>query len=144
MIESYGKLSKDTFKVRKTPFESLDSELHEWFYIQTSKGLPISGSVLQVISKELAQKYALECEFSGSSSWITRFKQRHSLVNYVVSGESKSADSVAASKWLTEEWPSTRQGYEDKTIFNGDEKGLFYKMLPNRILKVKDEKFIGR
>lgn len=39
--------------------------------------------------------------------------------------------------------PELKTWYSAKDIFNADETGLFYKLMPNRTLKLKSEKYIG-
>lgn len=39
--------------------------------------------------------------------------------------------------------PKLRKGYNDAEIFNCDETGLFYKMLPDKTFKFKGETFSG-
>ncbi len=67
-LESYGKLPKNTLKVRTTPFEQLNAELYEGYTLQKTGGIPMSGSILQAKSLGLAKKYGLENEFVGRFS----------------------------------------------------------------------------
>lgn len=45
--------------------------------------------------------------------------------------------------WLTTKWPKIREGFSDQDIFNGDETGLFFKLLPDKTFKFKEEKCVG-
>jgi len=60
-----------------------------------------------------------------------------------INGESNSVNTEITQNWLEKIWPKLREGYTDYRIYNADETGLFYKMLPNRTLKFKGEKCSG-
>lgn len=45
--------------------------------------------------------------------------------------------------WLTTVWPNLRDGYKDEDIFNTDETGLFFRMMPDKTMKFKGEKCVG-
>ena len=59
-------------------------------------------------SAEIASKLSIE-SFKPNLSWISRFKERHSIVNSQLCGESKSANKEAADDWLINTWPEFRK-----------------------------------
>lgn len=65
------------------------------------------------------------------------------VIIIISSGESLSVNIESVESWLKNEWPTLRNGYEDKDIFNADESALFYKLLPNKTLKLKGESCKG-
>ncbi len=129
-------------KVKKSSYEEIDCELLKWFTIQKSKNVPITLNLLNEKSIEIAKKLNIE-NFKGSISWARRFKKRHNITYGTVSGESKSVDMSVVNHWLKVDWPTIRQGYSDADIFNGDESGLFFRLLPNKTLKYKGENCHG-
>ncbi|XP_026462657.1 tigger transposable element-derived protein 4-like, partial [Ctenocephalides felis] len=58
-------------------------------------------------------------------------------------GESLSGDENSTTNWLTSVWPNLREQFSDGDIFNADETGLFYKLMPERTLKFKGENCSG-
>jgi hypothetical protein len=68
--------------------------------------------------------------FRASAGWLQAFKKRHDLVVRKLVGESASANLLAAKDFLLR-FPELIKGYK-KEIFNCDETGLFYKLLPDK------------
>lgn len=52
-------------------------------------------------------------------------------------------DEDVIETWLRDVWPSIRQGYSDDEIYNADESGLFFKVLPDRTLSRKGKRCTG-
>ncbi|KAG0422161.1 hypothetical protein HPB47_002002 [Ixodes persulcatus] len=64
-----------------------------------ARNVPLSGELLQQKARDFA--CILGCDdFKASSGWLQRFKDRHSIVGKVVSGESAAADAIGAADWL--------------------------------------------
>ncbi|XP_060870227.1 tigger transposable element-derived protein 4-like [Metopolophium dirhodum] len=78
-------------------------------------------------------------DFQCSSSWITRFRQRHNIVFGKISGESSSVPVGVSENWLEHVWPNLRKNYTDCDIYNADETGLFYRLTPSQTLRFKGE-----
>jgi hypothetical protein len=64
-------------------------------------------------------------------------------VGGTVSGESASLSERTTEEWLKNVFAEIRKNYRDEQIFNADERGLFFKMTPNKTLKFKGEKCCG-
>jgi hypothetical protein len=79
---------------------------------------------------------------SASNGWIAMFKNRHGLLYKKLAGESAAVNSESTEAWL-ERLPSLLEGYEQRDIYNADETGLFYNVLPNRTLALKGESCHG-
>ncbi|KAJ8934487.1 hypothetical protein NQ318_016154 [Aromia moschata] len=60
-----------------------------------------------------------------------------------LSGEAADVPEGVCNYWLTTVWPNLRKGYKDEKIFNTDETGLFFIMLPDKTMKFKGEKCVG-
>ena len=123
-------------------------------FIQRNRraGINISGETIKAnatIAHERLYKARVEARgdvyqpWEPSEGWVTRFKARHGIRDVKTSGESRSADTAAAvatrlgfrKKWVDE------LGFDARLIFNVDETGLFWRMLPDHTLALKaDEK----
>ena len=77
-------------------------------------------------------------DFKASKGWLSRFKKLYGIKMITVSGEGRSSDAKAA-----EEYPAKLKamieegGYCPEQIYNCDETGLCYKMVPNQTLAIK-------
>ena len=82
-------------------------------------------------------------DFNFNLSWIGRFKKRHSIKFGAVSGEACSVNFANVEEWIKNTWSKLRKNYKEENIFNGDETGLFYKLLPNKTLAFKGDQCCG-
>lgn len=104
--------------------------------------MPLSGAILQ--QKALGFACMLGChDFKASSGWLQKFKERHTIVGKVVSGESAAANAVGAADWLRSRVPEIFARYEAADVYNADETALFFRLLPNRTLALKHERCHG-
>ncbi len=142
IAKAFGSRPKNVKKIRNSPHIELEKKLFDWFLLQNTRGIPISSSVLQEKADQIALELGIN-DFKCCSSWIWRFKKRHLMVQSTISGESASANKISAQQWLDEICPNLRNGYEDKDIFNGDETGLFYKLLSSKTLNIQGNRCVG-
>ncbi|KAH9149223.1 hypothetical protein LEN26_004327 [Aphanomyces euteiches] len=71
-----------------------------------------------------------------SSGWLTGFKKRHNIREFILHGESGNADLEAAKQAVPELMKLT-ESYQLRVIFNCDESGLPWNAEPNRCLATK-------
>ncbi|XP_069131722.1 tigger transposable element-derived protein 4-like [Argopecten irradians] len=124
-------------KMRTAKFEDIEAALLKWFAHARDQNLPISGPMLKVKANELAARIG-EPSFDCSTGWIDRFKDRHGICFKKICGEAKSVDksSDAMVQWADDLHTLLSQ-YNHSDIFNADETGIFYRMLPDRTLDFK-------
>ena len=78
--------------------------------------------------------------FKASQGWLQRFKNRHGISQVSIAGEVRSADAEAANSYPEKLREIIEEGgYAAEQIYNCDETGLCYKMLPNKTLAMKDD-----
>lgn len=119
-------------------FPDIDDALYLWFRDARTRNIPISGPILRTKAEQLAKDLG-HPTFKASDGYITRFKERHSISFRAIVGESRSVNPDQTNGWMSTTLPHILQKYAPKDIFNADETGLFYKLLPNRSLVVKGE-----
>ena len=90
------------------------------------------------ISEEIAEEMGFK-DFSCSSGWIHRFKIRHTIVQKHVSGEAASVSEETVASWQEVTLPSLLADFAPEDVFNVDETGLFFKLLPDSTLAFKGE-----
>ncbi|XP_053555651.1 tigger transposable element-derived protein 4-like [Bombina bombina] len=128
-------------KAKATGNEDLNKLLWEWFVAARSKNLPISGPILQTQALALAKELG-KTDFKASNGWLESFKRRHCIVWNEICGEAKDVDQETVSQW-EEKLKMLKEPYATKDIYNGDETGLFFRLLPSKTLAVKREKCTG-
>lgn len=129
-------------KLRQSTHNDIEKALLQWFTDKRSRGIPISGPLLQKKAEEFGKALGKE-DYKCSESWIKRFRARNNIVPGKISGESGSVDVEVTDQWIKTVWPNVRKNYEDEEIFNADETGLFFKLTPQTTLKFKGEKCSG-
>ena len=130
--------------VRRADDDSFDKAMHLWFTQERHKGTPISGVLVMEKARLLYHELhpdKSEDDFKASSGWLHRFKKRHGIRQLSMQGESLSADTSAAEEFkaffheFVEEHRLTLH-----QIFNCDETGLYWRLLPNKTLADVSEK----
>jgi len=138
-INSNPKLKKS----RKGSFENIDNALFQWFREQRDHGIPLDGPILQQKAKFFAEALGFK-EFSASNGWFDGWKRRFDVKFQKLHGEAASASAIDKETWLEEKWPVIRAGYSPDDIYNADETGLFFKMLPEKTYNSKFDKSSGK
>ncbi|XP_053886759.1 tigger transposable element derived 5-like [Malaclemys terrapin pileata] len=128
-------------KVKFANDESLGSALYQWFVQARSEGVPISGPILKAQAEKFDRLInGNESKFKASNGWLDRFKRRHTISQVLVSGEIRSADKEAANSYPTELKKLLEEGcYMADQVYNCDETGLCFKMLPDRTLATRTD-----
>lgn len=129
-------------KIRAGEFESVDSALLEWFNLQRSRNIPINGPILLHKAKEIADNQMIS-GFSASTGWLDNWKRRHGIIFKKAAGEGASVEETIPDEWIRSIWPSLKAGYIDADIFNADETGLFYRLLPDKTMEYKGKECHG-
>ncbi|XP_060592007.1 tigger transposable element-derived protein 6-like [Ruditapes philippinarum] len=127
---------------RSGKFDDVDSALFEWFKGARASSMPISGIILQKKADDLAKSLG-HMDFSASGSTVERFKGRHNIVSHAISGESGMVDSSVTDEWKERTLPALLKDFSPQNIFNADETGLFYKLMPSYSLNVRGETCTG-
>jgi len=122
-------------RMKTGKYEKVEAVLTEWFRQKRALNLTINGRILKSKAEEIAMK--LNIEFRPSKGWIDRFKKRSGIVYRKFSGEANSANPEEVEAWKGRILPHLMAKYSPKDIFNADECGLFYNMLPDKTYTFK-------
>lgn len=128
-------------KIRDSEHEEINRLTFNFFEACRSKGIPITGPMLQSKAKSIADAIGDE-NFTASNGWLQSFLNRHNISLKAISGESQDIDTNAVLSWK-ERLPNICAGYDERNIFNADETGLFFKQLPSRTLAAKHDMCAG-
>lgn len=80
--------------------------------------------------------------FKASNGWLDKFKNRHGIVFRALCGESAGVDSITVEEWK-KRLPTLIGSYSMDNIYNADETGLFFKLLPDRSMTLSKDSCKG-
>jgi len=136
-------------KIREGPISYMEKLLMTWIEDQAQKHIPLSTMTITTKAKSLFAMLKEKAgpdynvEFTASSGWFQRFKNRYSLNNVKVSSESVGADIKAAEEFLENlDELIVEENYLPEQIFNMDETSLFWKWMPERTFFHKEAKSV--
>lgn len=86
---------------------------------------------------ELASKVGLN-DFKASNGWLQKFKERHHISYKNIHEDAVSIKQCVIAEWLSKVIELI-DGYEDCNIFNCDETGLFFRILPEDTMSFINE-----
>ncbi|XP_033125055.1 jerky protein homolog [Anneissia japonica] len=107
--------------------------MYTWMEQQRSKGVFVKGPLLSEKAFFFAEQFYPGQNFLASCGWLDNFKARHGIRWTTLQGESQSADvnSIDPFKSKLEGIIEENQLTRDQ-VFNGDETGLWWRLMPNR------------
>jgi hypothetical protein len=126
--------SKTVFKHRRVKFPLLEEAMSIWIDQMTSKGVILTEALITEKAELFAKLLEVpEDELSFSNGWIFKFKLRNDLRAYRLHGEANSAplQTLPIQRQKLREILSR---YDPDNIYNADETGLFFRMMPNQTL----------
>jgi hypothetical protein len=117
---------------KDSKFTEINDFMFLWMVKAIGSNIPLSSPLLQAKAREFANKLGVK-EFKASNGWLQKFEQRRNIKCYTICGEGAivSEETVTQFRENVEE---IMLGFEPKNVFNADELGLFYKLLPKRTL----------
>ena len=139
-----GTTSHNVKRQKTTRLDDVDAALLECFR-NTSHGQPgVSGAVLQEKAKQLgiALRFGEDLE-NIDITWVNRFKARHSIVAKILHGEAAVVAPEAVENWRNNTVAAIQREYRLEDIYNADEMGLFWRLLPDRTLDFRKQNCSG-
>lgn len=104
-------------------------------------GTPISGELISEKAKFFYQQLNLSGDFKASSGWLQKFKERYGIRQLTITGEILSSNVDAVEPFREKLFLKIREmGLQHDQIYNADESGLFWRVLPNKTLAHGNEK----
>lgn len=76
-------------------------------------------------------------DFIASNGWMDRFKKRNGLKFRTLHGEAAAVDENALHEWQENVLKPLLEKYPSEDVFNLDELGVFWKILPNKTYALK-------
>ena len=133
--EGYAKFGPKRRVMRIGQFDDQETALLKWFSAMRDSNIPLFGPLLLQKAKDFAQQLRITT-FKQSTGWIDRFKER--ITYKAVCGKAKSVDtrSTEMTDW-TGRLSNILRAYSTSDIYNADETGLFFKLMPDKTLEFK-------
>ena len=119
---------------RTGQWPELEKILYEWQKRVEEKGLFTSGELIIARARQIWHQLPESLNEpvpSFSVGWLSKFKKQHSLKVRIQYGEAGSIDEEAAEQKMAEVRMVTVE-YSKEDIYNMDETGLFWRMVPSR------------
>ena len=134
--------SRDRKRMRTSPYADVEEMLYTWFKQKRTLGIPISGPLLQRQAESFAQ-LAGHQECKCSNGWLSRFKGRHDIIFEQINGEEQAVKEDDVIPWLELGLPEVLTDFDADDIYNADETGIFWRLLPDKTLTIRGEKCTG-
>ncbi|KAK3924936.1 Tigger transposable element-derived protein 6 [Frankliniella fusca] len=135
--------SKSRKRVRAAKYDAVENSLIEWIRQARSQKIPLDGPIICAQAKVIALRKNLD-NFRASNGWLHRFRKRNNVLFRTVSGESAEVDQATVRTWKTTILPPMIRGYAKKDVFNADEFGLFFNVLPDKSMVLSTEDCHGK
>lgn len=138
-VRCAGKIKRKTLKSGENP--RMEEKLYKWFCKQRSKNLPVTSELLKVKAKSLNAVLNETQRFSASDGWLQKFKRRFGIRFLKISGEKLSSNPELVAPFQQNLRSIINNlGLTNDQIYNADETGLFWKLLPEKTLVLNHEK----
>lgn len=133
-----GPGKRKTLKVGDCP--KMENALYLWFIQRRSKHTPISGEILKAKAIEFYKKITQKDDFRASDGWLDKFKKRFGIRLLTISGEKLSSNESAVQPFIEHFKNKVEElGLLPDQIYNADESGLFWRLLPNKTFVSAEE-----
>ena len=141
MMDSLA-MSKKRKVMRPADDDRLDQTLYLWFVQKRSQNVPVSGPVVCEKAVTMhAQIHAGESvpPFKDSRGWLWHFCNRHGVTQLSLQGEKLSSDTTALEPYKEQlQELVERESLMLENLYNCDETGLYYQMLPDKTRAEKE------
>ncbi|XP_030607758.1 tigger transposable element-derived protein 4-like isoform X1 [Archocentrus centrarchus] len=121
-------------RVKKVSYAEVNTALLLW--VKQVSVLPetrIDSETLRLKAEFFAREFGYE-EVAISLPWVERFKRRWGIAKVKKTGESGGIDYVTVQEWKNGRLQEICSRFKPQDIFNADETGLFWQMLPENTL----------
>uniref|UniRef100_K7GBZ6 HTH CENPB-type domain-containing protein n=1 Tax=Pelodiscus sinensis TaxID=13735 RepID=K7GBZ6_PELSI len=127
---------KDRKTMKKCEYEKVSEALFLWFTQQRDKGMPLTGPILQEKALNFQKEFNEgKPDFTASVGWLDCWKKRYGLRQLSICGKKLSAQQEGFLKFKANfHCLIENEGLSCEQIYNCDERGLNYKMLPSKTL----------
>ncbi|XP_046398110.1 tigger transposable element-derived protein 4-like [Ischnura elegans] len=120
----------------------LDEGVLMWLKQARGQNLPISSNLIKEKAMKLAELMHIP-DFMVSNGLLDHFKKRHGITFKTVQGEAGAVDSQSLLEWQQQVLRPLLRQFSVDDVFNLDETGLFWQLLPNKTMAFRGEQCTG-
>ncbi|XP_029637971.1 tigger transposable element-derived protein 4-like [Octopus sinensis] len=132
--ENVNNRNSKKIRNRKSNFEDVEEALLKWFTQMKCMNASVNGPLMLQKASQFAASLGIK-EFSASSGWLERFKNRHNIkFSRLHNEQTPGEEFVAADRWLEDKLKEKIKGYKPRDIFTAAETCLLYKALQPGII----------
>lgn len=130
-----------TFRSSVGRFSDIENKLYVWIDSMRRADMPVPPSLAILKAKEIAAELSISNDdFKASWQWFDRFRTRHGLQKVLLHGEGGEVDKdnpelLAELNGLN----ALIDQYDSENVYNMDETGLFFRLLPRCTLLMPHE-----
>ena len=133
---STGDILKGSKRQRTSTHPDVKKALLIWFSQKSCRPeLRLDGAMLLQQANKFLKDMCPDSDSTISIAWIDRFKKRHGIVRITKAGESGGVNTEIVNEWKEGKLKELAY-YEPQNIFNADETGLFWLLLPSNSLNL--------
>ena len=129
-------------KLKPAQHSKLDDEVLIWLKQARGQNLPVSGNLIKEKALKLAELMHIP-DFIASDGWLDNFKKRHGITFKTVQGEAGVVNLQSLLDWKQQVLQLLLRQFSADDVFNLDETGLFWQLLPNKTLSFRRELCTG-
>lgn len=142
-VIGHGRSAKKRKTLKTGVYDDVEKATYLWFLQERSRGTPISGPIVR--EKALQFYHQLHGEgsdkFKASPGWLDNFKRRHGIRQLRVVGEALSAEVDRIQPFIEMLHKKIQDGgFAVEQLYNADETGLVWRLLPSKTLVSAQEK----
>uniref|UniRef100_H2ZY46 HTH CENPB-type domain-containing protein n=1 Tax=Latimeria chalumnae TaxID=7897 RepID=H2ZY46_LATCH len=104
-----------------------------WLHQARAQSILVSGPILTEKANQFAAQLGVK-SFECMNGWLEHFKARCGISSHLICGEANSAPQLLINKWTSTALVAIFAQNEPWDIYNVDETGLCWQLLPNRTL----------
>lgn len=119
--------------LKKSTYSKMEKALYKWFISLRERNIPVSGLMLKQKAINLQKSIDESSTFIASNGWLNRFKRRYNVRFLKISGEKLSSQPELVDPFK-ETLKNTIKDLDllPEQIYNADESGLYWKLLPDK------------
>jgi DDE superfamily endonuclease len=131
----------DSKSLKKGKYQSVEKEVVTFVNEMTDKGVNVTLQAMEVKAKQIIEKEGI-VGLKGGRGYLERVMQRNKIVVQVKHGDATSVNQVTVDDWK-KRLKEMIKDYNPNDVFNADELGLFYGLLPSKTIAVKGKKLLN-
>lgn len=129
--------------LKKAEHPDVEEALYMWFLQERNRYTPISGPILAMKARFFYKEITKKDDFVASHGWLERFKSRHGIRLMTVTGEKLSNDTSCIEPFKLRFLQKVKDlDLCPSQVYNADESGLFWRVIPSKTFVSYDEKSV--